>query len=123
MTSTMLSAASWPTLAKNARMGHPRSDTGKERKGYGEGGPPRRSRPLMPNLMPNRILRMLSQHLGCGPSIIRAAGYAISRAFREVASRAAEGPGGTLFTLCPEVPPLIPRDLALFTRSTSAAPD
>src|ERR1039457_3410538 len=30
MTSIMLPAASWPTLAKSARMGHPRSDMGKE---------------------------------------------------------------------------------------------
>src|SRR4029077_10837274 len=37
MTSTMLSAASRPTLAKNARMGHPRSDMGKEREDYGQG--------------------------------------------------------------------------------------
>jgi RHS repeat-associated protein len=37
MTSIMLSAASRPTLAKNARMGHPRSDMGKERKDYGQG--------------------------------------------------------------------------------------
>src|SRR6267143_79918 len=40
MTSTMLSAAPRPTLAKNARMGHPRSDMGKEKKDCGKGGPP-----------------------------------------------------------------------------------
>jgi len=33
----VLSAASRPTLAKNARMGHPRSDMGKERKDCGQG--------------------------------------------------------------------------------------
>jgi len=33
----MLSAASQPTLAKNARMGHPRSDMGNERKDCGQG--------------------------------------------------------------------------------------
>ncbi len=36
----MLSAASRPTLAKNARMGHPRSDMGKERKTVDKAGPP-----------------------------------------------------------------------------------
>jgi hypothetical protein len=40
MTSIMLSAASRPTLAKNARMGHPRSDMGKEEKTVDKGGPP-----------------------------------------------------------------------------------
>jgi len=38
----MLSAASWPTLAKNARLGHPRSDMGKERKDCGQGWATRR---------------------------------------------------------------------------------
>src|SRR6202795_3042655 len=40
MASIMLSAASRPTLAKNARMGHPRSDMGKKEKTVGKGGPP-----------------------------------------------------------------------------------
>src|SRR5260370_4149175 len=40
MASIMLSAASRPTLAKNARMGHPRSDMGKERKTVDKAGPP-----------------------------------------------------------------------------------
>src|SRR6266852_6462515 len=37
MASIMLSAASQPTLAKNARTGHPRSDVGNERKDCGQG--------------------------------------------------------------------------------------
>src|SRR5216684_723499 len=40
MTSIMLSAASRPTLAKNARMGHPRSDMGRERLLTRVGHPP-----------------------------------------------------------------------------------
>src|SRR5271157_275981 len=40
MTGIMLSAAWPPTLAKNARMGHPRSDMGKEEQSVEEGGPP-----------------------------------------------------------------------------------
>ncbi len=36
----MRSAAWPPTLAKNARMGHPRSDMGKEEQSVEEGGPP-----------------------------------------------------------------------------------
>ena len=47
MTSIMLSAASRPTLAKNARMGHPRSDMGKKEKTADEGGPPAKCNPTV----------------------------------------------------------------------------
>src|SRR5208337_249403 len=43
----MLSAASRPTLAKNARMGHPRFVMGKKQQSVVEAGPPAKSHPTI----------------------------------------------------------------------------